>query len=137
MRQTPGFDAADSILAEMRAGFQQEANELQSQIATAVTTMDQQQLTLNAGTRDAQLDSLQQMNARAQARIEEMQGLVQQRQNELLAPLEQRIRTVIDGVRAERDLAVIFDLANPNAAIVSADPVLDLTALVISRLQGS
>jgi hypothetical protein len=40
-------------------------------------------------------------------------------------------------VRAERNLAVIFDAANPNSTIVSADPTLDLTALVIGRLQGS
>jgi hypothetical protein len=32
---------------------------------------------------------------------------------------------------------MIFDAANPNSAIISADPALDLTALVVSRLQAA
>jgi hypothetical protein len=45
--------------------------------------------------------------------------------------------TVIDGVRAERNIAVVFDVANPNSTIISADPAMDLTTLVISRLQAA
>ena len=137
LQQTPGYDAADSTITAMRMGFQQEADELQAQLASAVTGMDQQQLTLNQEMGEAQLDSLQGLNARVQARLEEMQTQVLVRQRELLAPLEQRIRTVIDGVRAERGFAVVIDISNPNSGIFSADPSLDLTALVVSRLRGS
>lgn len=137
LRQTPGYDAADSTITAMRAAFQQEANDLQSQLGTAVTAIDQQQLMLNPQAREAQLDSLQGLNDRVQARLQEMQNQVLARQRELLAPLEQRIQAVIEGVRAERGLAIVFDVANPNSAILSADPALDLTALVISRLRGS
>jgi outer membrane protein len=137
LRQTPGYNAADSTITAMRARFQQEADELQSQLASAVTNFDQQDLTLNPQTREGQLDSLQGLNDRIQTRLQEMQNQVLERQRELITPLEQRIGIVIDGVRAERGLAVVFDAANPNAGILSADPSLDLTAFVISRLQGS
>jgi len=137
LQQTPGYDAADSTITAMRAGFQQEADELQSQLAAAFTTLDQQQLMLNPQAREEQLDSLQGLNDQIQARLQEMQTQVLERQRELLAPLEQRIQAVIDGVRAERGLAVVLDVANPNSATISADPSLDLTALVISRLQGA
>ncbi len=60
-----------------------------------------------------------------------------ERQRELIAPLAQRMLTVIDGVRAERNIAVVFDVANPNSTIISADPAMDLTTLVISRLQAA
>lgn len=137
LRQTPGYDTADSTITAMRAGFQQEADGLQAQLASAMTDLDQQQLTLNEQAREDQLDSLQALNDGIQARLQEMQNQVLERQRELLAPLEQRIGAVIDGVRAERGMAVIFDAANPNTGILSADPSLDLTALVISRLQGT
>ena len=137
LQQTPGFDAADSTITAMRVDFQQVADSLQDQLAAAVTGADQQQLLLNPETGAAQFDSLQGMNDQIRAQLEEMQNQVLVRQRELLAPLELRIRTVIDGLRAERGLAVVFDVSNPNFAALSANPSLDLTDVVISRLRGS
>ena len=137
LRQTPGYEAVDSTLSFERAVFQQEADSLQAQLAAALAVVDQQDLMLSQQAREEQLDDLQGLNDRMQARLQEMQNLVLARQRELIAPLEQRIQTVIDGVRAERALAIIFDAANPNSTIISADPALDLTSLVISRLQSA
>ena len=137
LRQTPGYDAVDSTLSAEGAVFQQEAEGLQAQLDSASAAFDQQQLMLNPQAREERLDDLRALNDRIQTRMQEMQNQILARQRELVTPLEQRIQTVIDGVRAERNLAVIFDVANPNSTIVSADPSLDLTTLVISRLQGS
>ena len=137
LQQTPGYDTADSTITAMRAGFQQEADSLQAQLASGLAVFDQQELMLNPQAREEQLDSLQGLNDQIQSRLQEMQNQVLERQRELITPLEQRIQTVIDGVRAERTLALIFDVANPNSTIISADPSLDLTSLVISRLQGA
>lgn len=137
LQQTPGFAAADSAITAMRAEFQQQADSLQIQVASAVTGLEQQQLLLNPETSEAQFDSLQGLNDQVQARLREMQNQVLARQRELLEPLEQRIRTVIDGLRAERGLAVVFDVSNPNSALTSAGPSLDLTEIVISRMRDS
>ena len=137
LQRTPGYAAADSAITAMRAVFQQEADSLQIQLASAVTGVEQQQLLLNPETSETQFDSLQGMNDQVQARLREMQNEVLVRQRELLEPLEQRIITVIDGLRAERGLAVVFDVSSPNSAIASAGSSLDLTEIVISRLQGS
>jgi len=136
LQQTPGYAVADSTLAVERAGFQQEADVLQSQIDSAMAAFDQQQLVLSPLAREEKVTELRALNDRVQARLQEMQNLVLERQRELVAPLEQRIQAVIDGVRAERSLAIVFDVAHPSSAIISADPSVDLTALVISRLQS-
>ena len=47
-----------------------------------------------------------------------------------------RRESVIDGVRAERTLAIIFDVAAQGNNIVSADRTLDLTPIVVSRLRS-
>lgn len=137
LQETPGFDVVDSTLAAERAAFQQEAEGLQSQLDSAMTAFDQQQLVLSPVAREERATELRDLNDRFQTRLQEMQNQMLERQRELLAPLEERMLTVVDGIRAERGLAVVFDIANPNTTIIAADPALDLTPLVISRLQGS
>ncbi len=137
LQQTPGFGVADSTLASERAVFQQEADELQSQLDSATAAFDQQELMLSPQAREERLTDLRTLNDRVQARMQEMQDQILERQRELVTPLEQRIQTVIDGVRAERNLAIVFDAANPNSSIISADPAMDFTALVVSRMQAA
>ncbi len=137
LQSTPGFDAADSILSAERIGLQQEATALQAQRDSAMTAFNQQELMLSPQARDEKVTELQDLNQRVQARLQELEDQVLERQRELVTPLEQRIQIVIDGIRAERNLSVIFDAANPNSTIISADPALDLTALVVNRLQAS
>jgi outer membrane protein len=137
LRQTPGYEAADSILAAERTVFQSEATSLQAQLDSAMGAFDQQQLVLSPQAREEKVAELRALNDRIQARLQELQNQDLERQRELVTPLEARIQTVIDGIRAERNLAIIFDVANPNSTIVSADMTMDLTALVISRLQAA
>ena len=88
-------------------------------------------------TNEEKLNELRQMGERFNARGQELQTRSLERQRELVAPLQQRIQEVIDGIRAERNLGIIFDVGNPNSSIVSADRSLDLTSLVITRLQAT
>ncbi len=136
LRETPGYDAADSTLAAERAAYQQEANALQAQLDSAMAAFDQQQLVLSPQAREEKVAELRALNDRVQTRLQELQDQDMERQRELVAPLEARIQSVIDGLRAERNLSIILDVANPNSAIISADPALDLTSLVINRLQA-
>jgi len=137
LRQTPGYEAADSTLSAERAVFQSEADALQAQLDSAAAAFDQQQLVLSPQAREEKVNELRDLSDRVQARLQELRNQDMERQRELVTPLEARIQTVIDGVRAERNLAVIFDVANPNTTIISVDMTLDLTALVISRLQAA
>ena len=137
LRGTPGYEAADSTLAAERAAYQQEADALQTQLDSAMTAFDQQQLVLSPQAREEKVTELRTLNDRNQARMDELRNQDMERQRALVAPLELRIQQVIDGLRAERNLAMIFDAANPNSAIISADPLLDLTDLVVSRLQAA
>ena len=137
LQQTPGYGVVDSILTAERAVYQQEADVLQAQVDSALTAFDQQQLVLSPQAREEKMTELDELNDRVQARLREMQNQVLQRQRELVTPLEQRIQTVIDGIRAELNLAVVFDVANPNSNIISVDPPVDLTELVVSRLQAA
>jgi hypothetical protein len=43
---------------------------------------------------------------------------------------------VIEGIRAERNLLFIFDVGAPGNNVIAADRSLDLTAVVVQRLQN-
>lgn len=137
LQQTPGYGTVDSTLAAERSGYQQEADALQSQLDSAMAAFDQQQLVLSPQAREEKVTELRELNDRVQGRMQEMQNQMLERQRELVAPLEQRIQAVIDGIRAERNLALVFDVANPNTTIISADPALDLTSTVVERLRAT
>ncbi|HEY0351379.1 MAG TPA: OmpH family outer membrane protein, partial [Gemmatimonadales bacterium] len=58
------------------------------------------------------------------------------RERELLDPIQTKVNSVIEGVRAAGNYAIIFDVSAPNNGIVTADKSLDLTQRVIQQLKA-
>ena len=58
------------------------------------------------------------------------------RERELLEPIQTKVNSVIEGVRAAGNYAVIFDVSAPNNGIVTADKSLDLTQRIIQQLKA-
>ena len=116
--------------------FQAEVEQLQQTFDSAVAAFDQQSPMLSQTARQERMEELRQMQQQAETRSQELTQRAQRRRAELVAPLEDRIQSVIDGLRAERRIALIFDVAAPGNNIISADPTLDLTALVVQRLNS-
>ena len=59
------------------------------------------------------------------------------RRQELVAPIEQRVQDMIDGMRAEYGCALIFDANAQGSSIASVDKSIDLTQRVIDRLKAA
>jgi Skp family chaperone for outer membrane proteins len=70
-----------------------------------------------------------------QARADSLQQQAGQRQQQLMEPIMTHIESIIGEVRQAQGFAIVFDLAAD--AIVSADPSLDLTDMVIARLRAA
>ena len=132
IEQTPGYAAAESTLNNEIAGFRGEVQQLQQQLDSMIRAYDQQQIALSPSSRQAKEQEIREAQQRFQQRTNELQTRIQQRERELVAPLEERVRAVIEGIRAERNLSFVFDVTN----FVTADRSLDLTAVVVQRLQN-
>ncbi|MFQ6045351.1 MAG: OmpH family outer membrane protein [Gemmatimonadales bacterium] len=137
LQQTPGFQQAESTFNAEMASYQNEVQRLRTELDSALNAFQQQSLVLTPTVRQERMDELQRLQQRYDQRSSELSDLAQQRQRELLAPLEDRIQRVIDGLRAERNIGLVFDVASPANNIISADPGLDLTQVVIGRLRGA
>ncbi len=137
LRQTPGYAAAESTFNAELASYRQEVDQLQQTLDSAISAFDQQSIVLSPSARQDRTQELRNMQQQFEQRSGELSTLAQRRQQELMAPLEDRIQRVIDGLRAERNLAAIFDIGTPGNNILSADPGLDLTSTVVGRLTGA
>lgn len=137
MQQTPGYQEARDTFETVEQSFRTEIEGLQSSYDSMVAAYQQQQVVLSPTARQEKEAELRQFGGRVQQRVQEIQNRLAQRERTLLAPLEDRVQAVIDGIRAERNLAVIFDVSAQGNGIVAADTNLDLTATVVQRLQAS
>lgn len=67
-----------------------------------------------------------------QARQVQLEGQSETRRNELLEPILENVRDVVEQIRAENDYAIVFDIAE--SGVVAADPSLDITRAVLTKM---
>jgi len=137
MQRTPGYQEAADSFETVSTGVQGELAGLQTSYDSAVTAFQQSQVVLTPTARQEKQAELEQMGQRFAGRAQEIQNRLIQHERQLLAPLEERVQSVIEGIRAERNISVIFDVSQQPSSIISADTNLDLTGIVIQRLTGS
>lgn len=133
--QAPGAaEARQSLETEMQ-GYRTELDQLETQLDSLQTAYERQQASLSATARQQRQQELQQKFAQYQQRAAELQQTAQRREQELIAPLMQRIAGVIEEVRTEGGFAMIFD-TGAGGVIVAADPALDVTEQVLAKLRA-
>jgi outer membrane protein len=135
LQRTPGYAAAESLYLKEVDGFRTEVQKLQQQLDSAGQAFEQQSIVLSPAARQAKQKDLRTMQDRLEKRTRELQDRAGQREQELLQPIQARVNTVINGIRAESNYALILDADAPGGVIVAADPALNITAKVLQRLQ--
>ncbi len=134
---TPGRAEAESTFAREMNGARAEVQRLQQQLDTAVAEFNRTSVTMSPAAKQQRQDQLQQMEERNRQRAADLDQQMQQRENELTGPIMARVNSIIEGIRAEFNYAFIFDVASQPNAIVTADHALDITQLVIQRVQAA
>ena len=114
-----------------------EVQKLQQQLDSAVQAFDQASIALSPAAKAAKRTELQGMQDRLTQRSSELDTRARARNQEILGPFQARINTIIQGMRAEGNYALIFDADAQGNGIVAADPALNLTPKVIERLRQS
>lgn len=134
LQRTPGYAQADSIWSQENVGYQRELQQLQARMDSATAAFDQQSVMLSPSNRASEQKKLQDLAAALNEQVNTLRQRAADRQRELLDPIEQRVMAVIEGLRAEGNFAVIFDVSAQTSTIVAADKSLDLTPRAIERL---
>ena len=137
LANTPGRTEAESLFAREMVGFRAQAQRLQQQIDSAVAEYRRTSVVLTPAARQARETEIGNLQQRAQTRAQELDQEAQQREAQLTAPIMRRVNAVIEGVRAEFNCAMVFDAGAQGTTLVTADQTLDLSPLVIQRLQAA
>ena len=129
----------EAVLADLDhlEGYRTEVQKLQASLDSAAQDFDQQSVALSPTSRQAKRKELEAQQEKVQQRTQELQQRAAQRERELLEPIQQRINSVIEGIRAAGNYAIILDVSAPGNAIITADKSIDLTPRVLSQLQAS
>src|SRR6476661_4089400 len=107
LKSTPGYASAESTFTKELETYRGEVQKLQASLDSAASDFEQQSVLLSPTQRAAK------------------------RKDELLDPIQSKVNSVIEGMRASGNYAIIFDVSAPNSGIVTADKSLDLTDKVI------
>jgi outer membrane protein len=134
MAAAPGRDAASALYEKDAQAFAAQRKRWQDSLSKSITDYQKVEPTLSATVKATRQEKIQSMQTELEAEDLKGQQKLQQRQNELLAPLMELVKTAIDDIRSEGGYAMIFS-GDDNSPIVSADKNLDLTEKVVARLK--
>jgi len=137
IQSDPGYAVAESTFNKEMKGLQTEIEKLSARFDSSMAEYNKQAVVLSPSAKQAKEKSLRDMQQQLQQRSQDFQTRVQQRENELIGPIEQRLRGIIEGIRAERNLSIIFDVGRQTSNIIAADPSLNITPLVLQRIKSA
>jgi outer membrane protein len=136
LKSTPGYAQAESTFSKELETYRGEVQKLQSSLDSAASDFEQQSVMLSPTQRAAKRKDLAGQQQKLEQRTQELQQRAAGRERELLDPIQSKVNSVIEGVRASGNYAIIFDVSAPNSGIVTADKSLDLTQKIIQQLKS-
>lgn len=137
LSQVPEYVKSDSILAREKLTFDREVMTFQDQIQAASAAFDQSSLSMTQVAREAERVKLQARYDSLQKVLMAKQTQLQSRRDELLGPTEDRLTSILEGLRAEGNYSVVLNVSSEAGMIVvAADKAVDLTAKAIERIKA-
>ena len=131
----PGAREASATLEREMATARSEVQTMEQTLDSMMTSYEQRQVMLSPDARRELQEEIRGRQREFQQRAQQLEQQAGARQQELLQPIMARVQTVIDALRAERGYALVLDASE--GGLISADPALDITQEVLTRLRGS
>lgn len=135
MQRAPGSAEAQAAFQKEREAMAGSAQRLSDSLKAAFDAYSKTSSTLTPAQREEREKGFRDKQVEFDQRVGQMEQQMQQRQFELLQPIMNQIRTVLDAIRAEEGYTFIFDVGAEGGVIVAADKNLDITERVIARLK--
>ncbi len=135
MSRAPGRQAAEDTFNKEMEASRAQVQKMGDSLQTMIADYQKVQGTLAANVREQREAAIRKKQEDYQNRAGALDQRMQQRQVELVKPIMDQIRKVLDDIRQEDGYAFILDAGADGGGIVAADRNLDITEKVISRLK--
>lgn len=137
MEAAPGRDSATAILTREGNAFQAQLQKLQDSVNSMMQKYQKEEPTLSATAKDTKQKAIQALESELQTKNQQFQQQYDARKQEVLAPITDMVKKVLDDLREEGNYAIILMNDPGQTPIVSADKNLDITDKAISRLRAT
>ncbi|MFN7456509.1 MAG: OmpH family outer membrane protein [Gemmatimonas sp.] len=134
LQNAPGRAEAEASFEKEMTGVRTQLAKLQDSLSAMNEAWAKEEPTLQGAAKEARLKTLREKEQKWGAEAQKLQSQAQERQEELMQPIMENLRKVLDDVRMDGGYAFIFDVA-AGAFIVSADKNLDITDRVLSKMR--
>lgn len=136
MEAAPGRIAAESLLNKMGDGFKAALAREQDSAQKLLVAYQKGATTMSAAAKDKAEKDLNAIEQDLQAKNQTYQQQFDAKRQEVLAPINDLVKSVLDGLLTEGCYAMILDNAPGASVIVAADKNLDITDKAVSRLRA-
>lgn len=137
LNSMPKYLQAESLLVKDQDAYKLEISKMQGALDSASAAFQDKAALLSATQKTTEQRKLQDQYTQLQQHTAELEQKFTARRQELVAPIEQRVQDMIDGMRAEYGCALILDANAQGSGIASIDKSIDLTQRVIDRLKAA
>ena len=131
----PGRAQAESAFVRETEKYRVELNRMSDALNTVVTQYQKDEPRLTAADKERRQRAIGLKEDSLRARQQQLEQQASQRQNELMAPIMEAVRKVLEDIRAEDGYAMIFSSEPGASPILAADKNLDITDRVVARLK--
>lgn len=132
LQASPMYAAAESTMAKEADGYRAEIQKMQAALDTAAQALEQQSVVLSPTQRNQKRAELEAQQRKIQERGQELQQKAQQRERDLMAPIQTKIIQLIEGARKDGGYGLVLDAG----LVVSGDIGLDITQRVLDKLKA-
>jgi outer membrane protein len=135
LSRAPGRQQAEDTFNKEMEASRTQVQKMGDSLQTMIADYQKVQTTLAANIREQREAAIRKKQEDYQTRAGQLDQRMQQRQMELVKPIMDQIRKVLDDIRQEEGYAFILDAGSEAGVIVAADRNLDITEKVIARLK--
>jgi outer membrane protein len=129
----PGRAQAESTYTRELRGYGDQVKKMSDSLNTMFAAYQKQEPSLTATQKESKQKALRDYQEQLQEKQQQLTQQAQQRQNELMAPIMEQVKKVLDDIRTEDGYSMIIT-GDPNL-ILSYDKNLDITDRVVARLR--
>jgi outer membrane protein len=130
----PGRADADATLQKESVAWQAQITRMQDSMNTMIAEFQKASASMTPAAKERRTKEIQAKQDEFQKRNGDINAEAQKRQGDLMQPILDQIKQVLEDTRQAMGLSAIFDIGQ-NATIVAVDKNLNITDRVIARLR--
>ena len=134
-QNAPGRAEAQAAFQKEADGYRAELTKMSDALTAMVSAYQKAEPKLADSVKARRQAAIQAKEDSLRSRQSELEQLANDRQNQLMAPIMETVRKVLEDIRAEDGYAMILSSEPGASVILAADKNLDVTERVIARLK--